>query len=127
MPIRNIKTMIVDDSEDMREAIKAAAGRVKGVRMDIVAEATDGLQAVQTIGLRKPDLVLLDLNMPRMDGFEAAEKLNARHKGVRILAISALSDTASMMRIFDKGAHAFLSKPFSQQDFEEKVLAALED
>ena len=127
MAKRSVKLMIVDDSEDMRGAIRSAAGKVKGIDISVVAEAVDGLQAVQTIALRKPDLVALDLNMPRMDGFEAAGKLIAKHKGVKILAISAQDDSSSMMRIFENGAHAFLSKPFTQADFESKVLAVLED
>lgn len=110
--MRNIRMMIVDDSEEMRSALKAAAGKVSGLRIQVVAEAPDGLAAVQTIGAIKPDIIVLDLNMPRMDGFEAAPKMQAKHKLAKILAVSALNDQASMMRIFDCGAHAFLSKPF---------------
>jgi len=124
---RTVKLMIVDDSDDMRQAIAAAAKKIPGLNIQVVAEASDGLQAVQTISARAPDLVALDLNMPRMDGFEAAAKLSAKVKGLRILVISAATDHTSMMRSFNAGAHAFLAKPFTQQDFQEKVLAVLED
>ena len=77
--------------------------------------ATGGAQAFQRLAVRQPDLILLDLLMPQMDGFEVCRRLrsDASTRNIPILIISALDDPESRARAASAGATAYYTKPFS--------------
>lgn len=113
------KLMIVDDSNIIRNRIERTfqTGDVM-----IVAQATNGVEALQKFKELKPDFITMDLTMPQMDGLECIQKIVAEGTGVSILVVSALSDKATALQALQYGARGFVCKPFS----EEELMAALE-
>ena len=104
------KILIVDDSELNREMLKA----ILGEEYDY-AEAEDGAQAILMLQQdMNIDLVLLDINMPKMDGFDVLEIMNLRHwiSEVPVIIISSESDVDFIRRGYDLGASDYISRPF---------------
>lgn len=119
----NQKMMVVDDSMVFRNRIArlATEGRLKNIK--VVAQAGDGVEALEQAKIHFPDLVTMDLTMPRMDGPACLEALKDILPQARVLVVSALSDRGTALKALTKGAHGFLLKPFS----EEQLLDALQE
>lgn len=107
------KVLVVDDDSKIIKTIQEAFDafskefKVEGV--------TNGIAALISIGALKPDVVVLDLMLPQLDGFEVCEKIreNSQTEHIKIVAISGTSDEVFKKRILDTGADAFLEKPFN--------------
>jgi two-component system chemotaxis response regulator CheY len=101
--------MIVDDSSYTRRTHR------KIVESDghVVHEATSGLAAIEGFFVHHPDLVLLDLTMEDMSGFEVLEKLRALDPGARVIVVSADVQRTTAKLVADSGAVRFLGKPVS--------------
>jgi len=115
------KILVADDEEWLRTLIKAM---LKEHPYQII-EARDGIEALEKVEDEEPDLVLLDILMPRMDGLKVCETLRKSRK-TRLLSIvifTALEE--EKLRALQMGANDFLSKPFSQAELETTVLAQL--
>jgi DNA-binding response OmpR family regulator len=94
-----------------------------------VLVARDGQEALDTLQLMPPDLVLLDVMMPRMSGFHVCQKIreNPAWSGVRIVMLTAKGREAEMSKGLALGADAYVTKPFSTQDLLAQVRALLGD
>lgn len=103
-----MRTLIVDDETPARERLKRYLATLEGV--EIVGEAKDGVQAVEMIETQSPDLVLLDIQMPGLDGFGVVEALE---DPPAIIFVTAYDQYA--IRAFEIHALDYLLKPFSQQ------------
>lgn len=103
------KILIVDDEEDIRE-ILAFNLEKEGC---VVAQAKDGLEALHIIENFYPDIILLDLSMPVMDGFECCRKIreNRAYDNIRILVLTARGDEDTHIRALELGGDDFVSKP----------------
>ena len=88
-----------------------------------VRAATSGRQALQAVERDPPDLILLDINMPEMDGFEICRRLKAgeRSKDVPVIFLTALTDTADKVRAFETGAVDYVTKPFQFEEVMARV------
>lgn len=117
-----IKLMIVDDSNIIRSKISRALIKHD---IDVVATASDGEDALRQFGLVKPDLVTMDLTMPRMDGLECIRSLRKLSAQTKILVVSALADKATAIQALKEGAQGFLCKPFSEIDLTEALAEIL--
>jgi CheY-like chemotaxis protein len=108
--------MVVEDYEDARAAMKLVL-ELMGYR---VLEAANGVEAVMLTDWDAPDLILMDLNMPVLDGFEATRRILVEHM-IPIVAVSALSDSYSRQKATAAGVVDFVLKPV---DFEhiERIL-----
>lgn len=113
-----IKLMIVDDSNIIRSKISRALIKHN---IDVVATASDGEDALRQFSLVKPDLVTMDLTMPRMDGLECIRSLRKLSAQTKILVVSALADKATAIQALKEGAQGFLCKPFSEIDLTEAL------
>jgi two-component system, chemotaxis family, chemotaxis protein CheY len=113
---RALKLMIVDDSGIMRRRIERSQ---QFEELELVGTASDGLEALELFRRTDPDVVTMDLTMPRMDGIECIERLVAIKPAVRILVISALADKATAVEAMEKGANGFLNKPFTDRQLNE--------
>jgi two-component system, response regulator PdtaR len=82
---------------------------------DAVIEARDGEEAVALVRERQPDLAILDVNMPKLDGIEAARMILAEHP-LPIVMLTAYADEATVARAVDAGVFAYVVKPFREQD-----------
>ena len=88
-----------------------------------VRPATSGAMALQAIVQKLPDLILLDIKMPEMNGYEVCEELKRhdRTKDIPIIFISALSDIADKVRAFNVGAVDYINKPFQFEEVKARV------
>ena len=109
-----IKLLIVDDSNVIRSRIENAY--MHSGNIEVVGKAANGVQAVSLLKGLTPEIVTMDLTMPSMDGIECIEKLIEEDPKVKILVVSALTDKATGIRALTKGAHGFLSKPFTDEE-----------
>ncbi len=119
--MRPHKLMVVDDSMVFRNRIARLAADPRLPRVQLVAMAENGEEAIAQARHHRPDLVTLDLTMPRMDGPACLEVLREQLPEARILVVSALSDRATALKALAKGAHGFLLKPFSDDQMVQSL------
>jgi DNA-binding response OmpR family regulator len=112
--------LVIDDEEDMRRLIKHRLTR-SGYR---VFEASNGMEGIQQMYKVHPHLVILDIMMPRMDGWETCRRIR-EFSNVPILILSAKGDWGSRVKGLDLGANDYLSKPFSLFELLKKIEALL--
>ena len=115
---RSFKLLIVDDSGIMRRRIERSQ---QFEELELVGTAGDGEEAIELFKRTDPDVVTMDLTMPRMDGIECIGRLVAMKPAVRILVISALADKATAVEAMEKGANGFLNKPFTDRQLNEAI------
>lgn len=113
-----LKLMIVDDSNIIRSKITRTLTQHN---MDVVATASNGEDAISLFAASKPDVVTMDLTMPRMDGLECIRAIRKLNSAVHILVVSALADKATAIQALKEGAQGFLCKPFSEADLTEAM------
>ena len=106
--------LVVDDSKIMREMIVACLRALEGSEF---AHAASGLEAIETLSLRPFDLVVLDLNMPDIGGFEVIEFIRGqdRLRELPILVVTTRGDETSRERSLSTGASGFMTKPFTPE------------
>lgn len=107
------KLMIVDDSNIIRNRIQRS---FHADDIEIVAVAANGIDALEKFDEYQPDLITMDLTMPKMDGLECIQNIMAKEKKPSILVVSALSDKATALQALKYGARGFLCKPFSEEE-----------
>jgi two-component system chemotaxis response regulator CheY len=112
------KLLIVDDSNIMRRRIERSQ---QFEELQVVGTAANGLEAIELFRKTDPDVVTMDITMPRMDGIECIAKLVQLKPAVRILVISALADKATAVEAMEKGANGFLNKPFTDRQLNEAM------
>jgi len=117
-----IGTLIVDDHRTFGEALRIAMDREKDVR--VVGVATSGEEAVSIAETEQPDVVLMDIEMPGMDGIEAIRKVKAVDPNARIVVVSAHQGELILARAVEAGASGFLSKETALQDLVASVRLA---
>jgi two-component system, chemotaxis family, chemotaxis protein CheY len=115
---RPMKLMIVDDSNIMRRRIERSQ---QFEQLQLVGSAGNGVEAIELFKRTDPDVVTMDLTMPRMDGIECISHLVALKPEVRILVVSALADKATAVEAMEKGANGFLNKPFTDRQLNEAI------
>jgi two-component system chemotaxis response regulator CheY len=115
---RPIKLLIVDDSNIVRRRIERSQ-QFDG--LELVGAAGNGIDALEIFGRTDPDVVTMDLTMPRMDGIECIGRMVALKPEVRILVISALADKATAVEAMERGANGFLNKPFTDRQLNEAI------
>lgn len=117
--------MIVDDENDildmLEDVIKSGDDEVT------VTRAASGVEALLTIGECKPDLLILDIMMPGMNGYEVCQKLKSGHgtENMKIVAISGDHSATVRERILDSGADMFFTKPLEIAKFRKKCFQLL--
>ena len=105
--------LIVEDNENLRELFRLMLSEFE------VIEAENGLVGIQKFKDNKPDIVLMDILMPIMDGIEATRKIIELNPKAKILGVTAYSNRAK--ELIDAGAKEVLIKPISKDDFVKKV------
>ncbi len=103
------RVLIVDDAAFMREMLREI---LTGAGFEIAGEAVDGEQAVSMFREVSPDIVTLDIVMPRKSGLEALREIKALDQGACVVMCSALGQEALVMQALEAGASDFIVKPF---------------
>jgi type IV pilus assembly protein PilB len=116
---KNLKVLIADDDEDILRVLEK---RLTGVGYDVV-KARDGKEAVEYAHKEKPDLTIIDVTMPKMNGFEATKKLRSKLETavIPIILLTGRQDKESELKGFDAGADDYITKPFDA----DKLLARI--
>jgi NarL family two-component system response regulator YdfI len=117
-----VRILIADDHEVVREGLRMILETEEG--FEVVGEAADGIQAVEMAGQLTPDVVLMDLRMPRMDGLEAIERIRASWPNVAIVILTTYNEDDLMVRGLQAGARGFLLKDTSRQALFDSLRAA---
>jgi PAS domain S-box-containing protein len=116
---RAIKVLVVDDHPMVREGIANIISSDQ--RMQVSGQACDGLEAIDMVEQHPPEVILMDLNMPRMNGIDATREIHRRWPEIRIIGLSVQDDSTTAKSICDAGAAAFVSKSAAS----DKMIAAI--
>ena len=117
------KVLIVDDSRDLRDLLGMKVETWGGFR--VVGLAEDGEQAVELATREQPDVVLLDLAMPRMDGLQALPLILQAVPGVRVVVLSGFDRETMAERALEAGAHRYVEKGLSTRELNTVVTEVL--
>jgi NarL family two-component system response regulator LiaR len=117
-----IRIFIVDDHQIVREGLKAFLGLQDD--MLIVGEAADGESALEQVLKIRPDVVLMDLILPKMDGIETIQKINEANPEIRIIALTSFSEDDKVFPALRAGACGYLLKDVSPAELVETIRAA---
>ena len=104
---RKARVLIVDDQRSIRAMLNAMIAQLGG---EVVGEAQDGEEAVTKYLELQPDLVLMDINMPKMDGVEALKRINASNPGALVIMLTSQNTAAVVRECLMHGAKNFLLK-----------------
>jgi PAS domain S-box-containing protein len=114
-----IRVLIADDHAVMRDGLSQLLSRESDIR--IVGEAADGLEAVELAGRLMPDVILMDLSMPKLNGIEATRTIRKTYPGIRIIGLSMFEESERSEALRDAGAFFYLTKSGPSED----VIAAI--
>lgn len=107
------RLLIVDDSSVMRRTIEK---NLKEYDLEIIGQASNGLEAIEIIKDEMPEVVTLDITMPEMDGIACLEEIMKINPETKVMIITALADKLTGLTALDKGARGFMFKPVSSAD-----------
>ena len=114
--------LIADDQAAVREGLALLLDTMADVA--VVGQAADGLEAVALAADLAPDVVLMDLTMPRCDGIEATSRILAENPAIRVVVLTTFEDDTSIVRVLQAGALGYLTKSATRADIERAVKAA---
>lgn len=120
----SVRILVVDDFQPFREFVSAALGEKLEYR--IVGEASDGLEAVNKAKGLSPDLVLLDIGLPGIDGLEAAKRIHAAVPGTKILFVSMNSNAVLVRVALSNGAKGYVLKTDAGRELVTAIEAVLQ-
>jgi DNA-binding NarL/FixJ family response regulator len=114
-----IKVILVDDHKMFREGLKFALSQMDGI--EVIGEASDGKQFLEVLELKKPDVVLMDISMPRMDGVEATESALRIDPAIKIITLSMFSDADYYQKMVAVGTKGFLVKETGIEELKNAI------
>jgi DNA-binding NarL/FixJ family response regulator len=120
-PSNKIRVLLVDDHAAVRTGVRRLLEKARD--MLVVGEAGDGFQAIKMVEELEPDIVVLDVEMPRMNGLAVARQLTDQHAAVKILALSAYDDRQYILGMLDQGAAGYMIK----DEVPEMLVQAIRD
>ena len=118
-----IRVLITDDHLIVREGLRLILETADDI--EVVGEARDGVECLQLAAEHKPDLVLMDLQMPRMDGITAIEHLRKNHPQIAVVILTTYNEDNLMIRGLQLGARGYLLKDSSRETLLDTIRAAV--
>jgi DNA-binding NarL/FixJ family response regulator len=116
-----IRVLIVDDQRVVRDGLTMLVGLIDGV--DVIGTAGDGAEAVERARQEHPDVVLMDLRMPGMEGAEATHRIRASQPGTQVLVLTTYADDLSLFPALQAGARGYLTKDATAEEIEQAIRA----
>jgi DNA-binding NarL/FixJ family response regulator len=120
-----IRVLIADDQRVVREGLTMVLGLLDGV--EVVGDASDGAEAVERAEALRPDIVLMDLRMPRCDGVEATRRLRERAPDVKVVVLTTYSDDRSVIEALRAGARGYLTKDAGSAEIRAALQHVVDD
>jgi NarL family two-component system response regulator LiaR len=117
--IENIRVLVVDDHTVVRDGLIALLSAEPG--MEIVGSGSDGIEAVKLAKELKPDVILLDLVMPRMDGVQAIQEIKLEQPDARILVLTSFAENHQVFSAIKSGAIGYLMKDTSSEELIQAI------
>jgi DNA-binding NarL/FixJ family response regulator len=121
MGARVTTVVLVDDQRVVREGLASLLGLLPD--LDVLATASDGLEAIALVERLRPDVVLMDLRMPRCDGVEATRRLRERVPASKVIVLTTYVDDHSVLEALRAGARGFLTKDAGAEEIERAIAA----
>jgi len=122
-PPATIRVLVADDQRVVREGLVLLLELLGGI--EVVGAAADGEQAMALAADLRPDVVLMDLRMPRLDGVAATRRLRERDPGVRVIALTTYDDEHSVMEAVRAGARGYLTKDAGAEEIRQALEAVV--
>jgi DNA-binding NarL/FixJ family response regulator len=116
-----IRVLIADDQRVVRDGLTMLVGLMDGV--EVVGTAGDGAEAVEVAERDHPDIVLMDLRMPGMEGAEATRRIRATLPGTQVLVLTTYADDQSLFPALQAGARGYLTKDANAEEIEQAIRA----
>ena len=114
-----IRVLAADDQRVVREGLAMLLGLLPDV--EVVGTAADGEQVLAVVAELKPDVILMDLRMPRMDGVEATRRLRESHPGVKVVVLTTYADDRSVIDALRAGALGYLTKDAGADEIQQAL------
>ena len=121
-PAEPVTVIVADDQSAVREGLVLLLGTLPGIV--VAGEAADGNAAADLVAKVKPQVVLMDLNMPGSDGVSATRRITAEHPGTRVVVLTTYADDDSIIGALQAGALGYLTKDATRAEIGRAVLAA---
>jgi DNA-binding NarL/FixJ family response regulator len=121
-PTESVSVLVADDQSAVREGLVLLLGTLPGIV--VAGEAADGDAAVQLVAAVRPQVALMDLNMPGCDGVAATRRITAEHPGTRVVVLTTYADDESIIGALQAGALGYLTKDATRAEIGRAVLAA---
>lgn len=114
-----IRVLIADDHQVVREGTRRMLEREPDI--EVVGEAADGAEVVRLVDALVPDIVVMDMRMPELNGIEATQEIKAAHPQVRVLVFTAHNDDRYVFPVLDAGADGYVLKTTGQRDLVKAI------
>ena len=115
----SIRVLVADDQRVVRDGLSTLIGLIDG--LEVVGSACDGVEAVAMAHSERPDVVLMDLRMPGMDGAEATRQIRAALSDTQVLVLTTYADDESLFPALQAGARGYLTKDASAEEIERAI------
>jgi DNA-binding NarL/FixJ family response regulator len=122
---RPVRVLIADDQRVVREGLVMVLGLLDGV--EVVGAASDGAEAVSLVSELHPDVVLMDLRMPRCDGVEATRQLRQKEPATKVVVLTTYADDRSVLDALRAGARGYLTKDAGGAEIRQALQDVLDD
>jgi DNA-binding NarL/FixJ family response regulator len=113
------RVLVVDDQTVVRDGLVLLLGLLPG--LEVVGSAGDGEEALRQVAENKPDVVLMDLRMPRVDGVEATRRIKTEHPSVQVVVLTTYSDDESVFAALQAGARGYLTKDAGAEEIARAI------
>ena len=123
--MKKIKIAIADDYKIFREGLKVSLAQDDG--MQVIFEAENGEELISGLETKKPDIIIMDLKMPIMDGMEATQIIRKKYNGIKILVVSMYEDDKFIIHLMEMGANGYLLKNAEPEEIRKAIYAVCEN
>jgi DNA-binding NarL/FixJ family response regulator len=117
-----LRIVVADDQASVREGLVVLLGLLPDI--DVVGAAANGEEALELVAGQRPDVILLDLHMPVLDGIETSRRLTAEHPEVAVVILTTYADDASILAALQAGARSYLTKDADRADIAQALRGA---
>jgi len=115
----SIRVLLADDHKILREGLRSLLSRKRGI--EVVAEAGSGKSAIELARQYRPDIVIMDVTMPDLNGFEATRRILAEFPDIKVIALSMHADKQYLAKMFNAGAVGYLRKECASKELAQAI------